>query len=79
MILYTPLPMELVLQGMESTPDPKWKETLVDGVPVIVEETSSGRGRVVRLLSTDPYAYLNPNLMPGTEVVYNTGKDAGRI
>ncbi|MEW6183809.1 MAG: YlzJ-like family protein [Bacillota bacterium] len=75
MILYTPLPMELVLQGLESEPVPKLKETTVGGVPVIVEETGPGRGRLVRLLSTDPYAYLKPDLTPGTEVIFDFGKD----
>ncbi|MEW6192452.1 MAG: YlzJ-like family protein [Bacillota bacterium] len=70
MLLYTPLPIELVMKGTE--PIARFRETSVGGVPILVEEVSPGRGRLVRLLSTDPFDYLNPALTPGTEVAFTT-------
>jgi hypothetical protein len=69
MVLYTPIPLELVLAGTE--PVRRYREAVIRGVPVLVEETAPGRGRVVRLLSTDPFDYLAPGLAPGTEVNFS--------
>lgn len=69
MVLYTPIPLELVLEGTE--PVRRYREAVVCGVAVLVEETVPGRGRVVRLLSTDPFDYLMPGLAPGTEVNFS--------
>lgn len=70
MIIYTPLPMEIVLEETQSAPAPRFKKAFVGGIPVVVEETAPGRGRLVRLLSTDPFDYLNPALTPGREVSF---------
>ncbi|MEW6448259.1 MAG: YlzJ-like family protein [Bacillota bacterium] len=67
MVLYTPLPPELVLEGLE--PKRHFKEAVIGGIPAVVEEVSTGRGRLVRLLSTDPFDYLNPSLSPGKMVI----------
>ncbi|MEW6572489.1 MAG: YlzJ-like family protein [Bacillota bacterium] len=68
MILYTPIPLELVMEGSE--PARRFREGAVGGVPVMIEEVSPGRGRLERVLSTDPFDYLNPALSPGNLVLY---------
>jgi hypothetical protein len=70
MILHTVMPLELVLEGLEPAPARRTADASVRGVRVVLEETSPGRGRLVRLLSTDPYDYLNPFLIPGTELPF---------
>ncbi|MGQ9558512.1 MAG: YlzJ-like family protein [Desulfurispora sp.] len=68
MILYTPMQLELVLQGLEDMAAPQLKEVTVDGVLLLAEVTAPGRARVARLLSTDPRHYLQDNLLPGREI-----------
>jgi len=66
-ILYTTMPLETVLQGLEDL-HPSYLEMEVSGARVVIEETSLGQGRIVRLLSTDPQDYLNPALQPGMTI-----------
>jgi hypothetical protein len=68
-ILYTPVQLEIVL-GEQGLDMPKPRQVLVDGVPVLVREAGPGRGRIDRLLSTDPQDYLRPGLAPGTQVIF---------
>lgn len=67
-LLYTVLPLEQVLEGIEVVRP--YREIVVRGVPALAEEIETGRGRLVRLLSTDPFDYLLPELAPGTEVKF---------
>jgi len=66
MILYTPMQLELVLEGFDKIQYPEYQEIKYDGVSLLVENTSSGKKRVVKLLSTNPYDYLKTNLLPGS-------------
>jgi len=68
-IIYTPLPIELVLEGIDKE-GPPLQELEVDGVKMLVEQQSIDKCRIVRLLSTDPADYLKSELMPGTEIRY---------
>jgi len=68
MILYTPAQLELVLDGSDAVL--KYRQVLVDGIPVLVRETGAGCGSIERLLSTDPADYLRPDLSPGTQVAF---------
>ncbi len=65
MILYTPVQLELVLEGFDKTKYPDYKEIKYKGVPMLVEEAGFGRKRIVKLLSTDPFDYLKPEMTPG--------------
>lgn len=65
MILYTPMQLELVLEGFDSTKYPDYKEIIYKGVPMLVEGAADGRKRIVKLLSTDPFDYLKPEMAPG--------------
>jgi hypothetical protein len=65
MILYTIMPDELIYE----TPQEEYsKQSVVnyDGVSMVVEQVSNSQCRIVRLLTTDPQAYLNDVYRPGT-------------
>ncbi len=66
MILYTPMQLELVLEGFDQTKYPEYKEIKYKGVPVLVEKTDSGEQKIVKLLSTDPADYLKQEISPGS-------------
>lgn len=66
MILYTPMQLELVLEGFDTTHYPDYKEIEYEGVPMLVEGADFGRKRIVKLLSTNPFDYLKPELLPGS-------------
>ncbi|MCG9969721.1 YlzJ-like family protein [Pelotomaculum terephthalicicum JT] len=66
MILYTPMQLELVLEGFDREKYPEYQEINYDGVSMVVENTSNGKKRIVKLLSTNPYDYLKTNLQPGS-------------
>ncbi len=67
MILWTPLPIEAVTEGLEPAPAATM-EVRVRGRLVEVAPVGAGAGRVVRLHSTDPQDYLAPSLQPGAVV-----------
>ena len=66
MILYTPMQLELVLEGFDTTQYPDYKEIQFDGVPMLVEGAGFGQRRIIKLLSTNPYDYLRPEFLPGS-------------
>ncbi len=66
MILYTPMQLELVLEGLDTTKYPEYEEIQYKDIPMVVEEVGLGRKRIVKLLSTNPYDYLKPGISPGT-------------
>ncbi|MDD2553788.1 MAG: YlzJ-like family protein [Desulfotomaculaceae bacterium] len=66
MILYTPMQLELVLEGLDNTKYPDYKEIQYKGVPMLVEGAGFGKQRIVKLLSTDPFDYLKPEMAPGS-------------
>ncbi len=65
MILYTPVPVEQVL-GLYDAPASNYRDVEYRGVMMSVEPVEDGKARIVRLNSTNPYDYLNPQLMPGS-------------
>lgn len=65
MILYTVVPPEEV---WEEEVERRFIEVDVDGVRVLAEPIDGTRGRVERILSTDPGHFLNPSLQPGSTV-----------
>jgi len=64
-ILWTPMQLELVLEGMENMTTPDYCRISHQGVPMLVEKTDGGRKRIARLLSTNPADYLNADYTPG--------------
>ena len=67
MILYTVLPLEDVLDGIDEDPIPTMMIS-VNGIDLEVEQLEGFEARVVRVLSTDPEHYLSPYCQPGTVI-----------
>lgn len=70
MILYTPMQLELVVEGLEEMKEPATRLVEIGGVPLIIEDTAPGEGKVIRLLSTVPQDYLRTDLYPGTVIKF---------
>lgn len=68
MILWTPMQLELVFEGLEEMCPPEYSQISYQGVPMLVERTPSGKAKIVRLLSTNPQDYLNASYVPGNIV-----------
>ncbi|KJS16309.1 MAG: hypothetical protein VR69_09600 [Peptococcaceae bacterium BRH_c4b] len=71
MILYTPMQLELVVEGMEKMCAQVTRELYVGDVHMLVEDSGPGAFRVVKLLSTDPDHYLIPGFSPGQIINVN--------
>lgn len=69
MILYTSMPLEIVLEGMDKTYE--YKEIDVGGVKLVVEPMGINQGKIVRLLSSNPQDFLNPNFSPGKIITFS--------
>lgn len=72
MILWTPLPIEAVTEGLAPAPAATM-EVRVRGRLVEVAPVGAGAGRVVRLHSTDPLDYLSTEFQPGAVVRWDLG------
>lgn len=68
MILYTTMPQELMFQ--QEVDFSKHNTVEINGVSLVVEQTSPSECRVVRLLSSDPNHFLNNNYLPGQMISY---------
>ncbi len=62
MILYTTVPQEVIFPEEAES-----KQMVIDikEGQLMVEQVSNQEFRVVRLISSDPFAYLNDNYTPG--------------
>jgi len=68
LILYTPLPLEQVFQGIEDLQAPH--EITLGDVTMQVELLPNAQARIVRLISPRPSDYLNGAYAPGTIVQF---------
>lgn len=64
MILYTPVPIESVLNQNEDTTY-EYFELDYHGVTLVMEPIDSYQAKIVRLISSNPNDYLNPSYTPG--------------
>jgi hypothetical protein len=67
MILYTTMPQELIFQ---TAVDDYMKQSVINyqGVPMLIEQVGATECRVLRVMSSDPSHYLDPNYQPGTMI-----------
>lgn len=65
-VLYTPLPLELVMFAEDSTSP--YQDIDLDGATLTVQPTATGMGKIVRINSTDPDYYLKPEFQPGQQI-----------
>lgn len=68
MVIYTPIPADFLLSDQDK--NRKFTEIPFGEAIVVAEISGEGVCKVVRLISSDPEDYLNPQLQPGCEVVY---------
>ncbi|HAA89540.1 MAG: Uncharacterized protein XD63_1264 [Thermoanaerobacterales bacterium 50_218] len=67
MILYTPIPPELIWER-QNQETATYQEVQYSGITLLVQQGDNGSGKIVRIISSNPYAYLIPELQPGREV-----------
>lgn len=66
MILYTVLPIEQVLEGIER--ERHFVDIEIQGVTMTIEPVSAEEAMIVRIISTDPRDFLKPALQPGRKI-----------
>ncbi|HEX2928013.1 MAG TPA: YlzJ-like family protein [Ruminiclostridium sp.] len=69
MILYTIYDHSVVMGNNENgigKDDLKYSEMNIDGVQVQVSRVGTSDYQVERIISTNPYDFLNPKIQPGT-------------
>ncbi|HHU69597.1 MAG TPA: hypothetical protein GXZ31_04750 [Thermoanaerobacterales bacterium] len=64
MIHYVALPIELVVENMDKT-DYNFIEVEIDGIKMIMEPIEFNKWRIVRVISSNPYDFVNPLYQPG--------------
>lgn len=69
MNLYTPVPLELVLDGWSREPGP-FLDITVGGIMMRVRPIAPGIGRIERIISAPLDCYLAPAYAPGQTVCY---------
>ena len=70
MILYTPLSAEQGLNGMENEITPPAEIRMGEAI-LQVQPLNARQAKIVRLISPDAQAYLNPRLAPGTVIEWD--------
>jgi hypothetical protein len=65
MILYSVVPSEIVFHGMNDAETIKYIEAGYRGERVQVMQAAGNCYTIMRLLSTNPSAFLDPELQPG--------------
>lgn len=74
MILWSPMPLEVVLAGWGSD-GARRVELPIPGGWVIADVDADGKAAIHRLVATDPRAYLEPRWRPGS--ILRLGVEAG--
>ncbi|MBZ4654935.1 MAG: YlzJ-like protein [Peptococcaceae bacterium] len=69
MILYTPVPPELIWQSVNEESQPGLEELVINEVQIQVSRNHHNQIRIERILSTDPQVYLNKRFQPGMSVL----------
>lgn len=65
MTLYTILPIESVLHGMDEMEKETYVELNLNGIMMQVKPLNGHQASIVRLLSRNPQDFLNPQYTPG--------------
>ncbi len=66
MLLYTPLPAEQVLEGSDK--EINIEEINYKGIKIQVEDINGKNYKIMRLISSNPNDYLNPEFQPGNMI-----------
>lgn len=68
-MLYTIVPEEQIFSQEVETRETT--EIELEGIKMLVEFTTPNQGRIVRLLSSNPYHFLDPKCKPGEIVKFS--------
>lgn len=69
MILYTTIPNELIYQ-VDQNEYTKYKTMMYNGIPIQVEQMENSY-RVIRVLSSNPYDFMNNDITPGQLISFS--------
>ena len=69
MNLYTPMPLELVLDGWGRQPGP-FVDVTIGGITMRLRPVAPGIGTIERILSAPLNCYLMPTYAPGQTICY---------
>jgi len=58
------MPLNTVLAGLDSF-KPQYKEVRWQNNILLVEPLEMNKAKIIRIISTNPFDYLNPHLQPG--------------
>lgn len=67
MVIYTPVPVEALTQSPEE--ERRFTEIPFGDAVILAEVTPEGNCKVVRLISSNPDDFLNPDFQPGSEIM----------
>lgn len=70
MILYTPLPPDLVLNGLEDRAEPAVEITMGHAI-LQVQPINPKQARIVRYISPNAQEYLDPRVAPGSIIEWD--------
>ncbi|WP_223869483.1 YlzJ-like family protein [Paenibacillus sabuli] len=75
-MLYTTMPLEQVLDGLENQQD---RSIMISqgGITMQVEPLAPGVGRIVRLIEAGLNDYLRPELTPGSPILFAAPSEGG--
>lgn len=75
MNLYTPMPLELVLDGWSKEPGP-FIDVTIQGIMMRVKPVAPGIGQIERIISAPLDCYLQQHYAPGQTVCYAADAEA---
>ncbi|CEH29368.1 hypothetical protein AM501_20375 [Aneurinibacillus migulanus] len=67
MIIYSTLPMEIIFQNEDAAAYDNM-EIQMNGMTMLVQPCGNNEARIVRLISPNPYDYMNPAYTPGRRI-----------
>ncbi|HHX22837.1 MAG: YlzJ-like family protein [Tepidanaerobacteraceae bacterium] len=68
MLLYTSMPLEIVLEGIDEEHD--FQEIDITGIKLVVEPMGINKAKIVRVISSDPQIFLNKKYSPGQVITF---------
>lgn len=69
MTIYSPIPLDQIFDRYDKVEEPL-QEIQCNGITMEVRPLNENSAQIVRLISSDPQHFLNPQLQPGTRIHY---------
>ncbi len=68
-MLYTIVPHEEIWGELDQVDQQEYRDVTLNGCTMQIQPVDSATGKVIRLMSTNPADYLNPQFQPGSTVM----------